>query len=147
MMKCGAVFGVIRLRLVQSLGSMNNNAVGWFEIYVNDMARAKGFYEAVFAVTLEKLPGVADMDDMEMLSWPMVEGAGASGALVKMAGCGAGAGGTLVYFSCADCAVEQGRVVAAGGTVLKEKFPIGQYGFIAIVLDTEGNSIGLHSMV
>jgi uncharacterized protein len=122
---------------------MKNNAVGWFEIYVNDMARAKAFYEAVFAVTLEKLPGV---EGIEMWSWPMGDGSGAPGALVKMEGCGAGAGGTLVYFNCADCAVEQGRAVAAGGTILKEKFSIGPYGFIAILLDTEGNSIGLHSM-
>ena len=57
-----------------------------------------------------------------------------------------GAGGTLVYFGCDDCAVEEGRVNDAGGNVLRSKFAIGDYGFISLIMDTEGNTIGLHSM-
>jgi predicted enzyme related to lactoylglutathione lyase len=71
---------------------------------------------------------------------------GAPGALIHMPGCQSGGGGTLVYFSCADCATEQARAEAAGGKVFKPKFAIGQYGHIALVTDTEGNMIGLHSM-
>lgn len=71
---------------------------------------------------------------------------GCCGALCKMEGCAAGGSGTVVYFSCDDCAVEAARVTANGGRVFKEKFSIGQYGFIAIACDTEGNTIGLHSM-
>ncbi len=71
---------------------------------------------------------------------------GAAGALVRMDGVPSGGGGTLVYFSCDDCAVEQGRVQAAGGTVFKPKFSIAPHGHIALVVDTEGNCIGLHSM-
>jgi predicted enzyme related to lactoylglutathione lyase len=52
----------------------------------------------------------------------------------------------LVYFSCTDCAVEAKRIVAAGGRIMKEKFSIGAYGFIALGFDTEGNMFGLHSM-
>jgi predicted enzyme related to lactoylglutathione lyase len=37
-------------------------------------------------------------------------------------------------------------VPAAGGKNMKHKFAIGQYAFIALVDDTEGNVIGLHSM-
>jgi uncharacterized protein len=123
---------------------MKTNPVGWFEIYVQDMNRAKAFYEAVFAVTLEKLPGT----DLDMWTFPMHQGLyGAPGALIHMPGCPSGGGGTLVYFSCADCAVEQARAADGGGRVFKEKFSIGQYGFIALVTDTEGNMIGLHSMV
>jgi hypothetical protein len=51
-----------------------------------------------------------------------------------------------VYFACTDCAVEQGRVEAAGGKVFKPKFAIGPYGHCALLIDTEGNTIGLHSM-
>ena len=126
------------------------NPVGWFEIYVNDMARAKSFYEAVFATKLESLANpTADDAGLEMwqFSGGGPDGHGCPGALCKMEGCAAGGGGTLIYFSCADCAVEAGRGVANGGQVYKEKFSIGQYGFIAIVCDTEGNTIGLHSMV
>jgi len=120
-----------------------NNPVGWFEIYVQDMGRAKAFYETVFAVQLATLesPGI------EMLAFPMMqEGYGASGALVKMPGFASGGNSVLVYFSCADCAVEAARVKKAGGQLQREKMSIGQYGFIALATDTEGNMIGLHSM-
>jgi predicted enzyme related to lactoylglutathione lyase len=51
-----------------------------------------------------------------------------------------------VYFSCEDCAVEAARATANGGSIFKEKMSIGEHGFIALVFDTEGNMIGLHSM-
>ena len=61
-----------------------------------------------------------------------------------MAGFTPSAGGTLIYFSCEDCGVEAFRVAAARGQVFREKFSIAPYGFIAIIIDTEGNMIGLH---
>jgi len=128
---------------------MANNPVVWFEIYVQDMDRAKAFYESVFSVRLVPLAGPEMEEKMEMEMWafPMDEkGAGASGALVKMEGCASGGNSTLVYFTCADCAVEASRAAAGGGSIFKEKFSIGQYGFIALVIDPEGNMIGLHSM-
>jgi predicted enzyme related to lactoylglutathione lyase len=121
---------------------MRPNPIAWFEIYVQDMARARAFYEKVFAVKLERLPG----PDIEMWSFPMQENAvGAGGALVYMKGFPHGMGNTLVYFACDDCAVEESRVVAAGGKIEKKKFSIGQYGFISLVHDTEGSMIGLYS--
>ncbi|NNJ27859.1 VOC family protein [Alienimonas chondri] len=129
------------------------NAVGWFEIYVSDMDRAVAFYEATLAVTLETLdmsgvPG-GEGPSIEMRAFPMaLHAPGAAGALVKMEGDGpvpGGNGGTLVYFSCEDCAVDAERAAKAGGTVLQPKMSIGPYGFIAILHDTEGNTIGLHS--
>jgi predicted enzyme related to lactoylglutathione lyase len=119
-----------------------SNPVGWFEIYVQDLGRAKAFYESTFEVKLEKLESPA----ITMLAFPMKPDLpGSGGALVKYEGKSSGDGGTLVYFSCADCAVEAARAVKNGGRVMKEKFPIGQYGFIALVFDTENNLIGLHS--
>ncbi|MEO8652937.1 MAG: VOC family protein [Ramlibacter sp.] len=121
---------------------MTNNPVGWFELYVQDMPRAKAFYEAVLQIKFDPLPGT----EAEMLGFPMQMGlSGAAGALVKMDGVSSGGGGTLVYFSCVDCATEAARVVKAGGKVEREKFSIGQYGFIALAVDTEGTMIGLHS--
>lgn len=120
-----------------------DNPVGWFEIYVEDMERAKAFYERVFTVELSPLqaPG------MEMLTFPMKQdGSGAAGALVRMAGVRPGAGGILIYFVCHDCAIEAAKAAEAGGRVHKGKTSIGQYGHIALVFDTEGNMIGLHSM-
>jgi predicted enzyme related to lactoylglutathione lyase len=122
---------------------MTNNPVGWFEIYVQDMDRAKKFYESVFQVKLERLSS----PDLEMWSFPMVmDRTGASGALVKMEGFPSGGNSTLVYFSCTDCAIEAGRVKESGGRIQREKMSIGQYGFIALAFDTEGNMFGLHSM-
>jgi predicted enzyme related to lactoylglutathione lyase len=119
------------------------NPVGWFEIYVQDMSRAQKFYEALLGVQLSKL----DSPGMDMLAFPMErEGMGASGALVKMQGVQSGANSVIVYFMCDDCATEAARAAGAGGHVHKEKTAIGPYGFIALVVDTEGNMVGLHSM-
>lgn len=127
---------------------MKPNPVVWFEIYVQDMARARKFYEAVFQCKLETLAAPeGEASDMQMLSFPMEMNApGSGGMLVKMEGAPSGGMGTLVYFGCDDCATEQGRVEKAGGKVFKPKFAIGEYGHCALVVDTEGNTIGLHSM-
>jgi predicted enzyme related to lactoylglutathione lyase len=120
-----------------------NNPVIWFEIYVQDMPRAKAFYESVFKLKLERLENT----DMEMWAFPMeMERVGAGGALAKMDGVASGRNSTLVYFSCEDCAIEASQVSRHGGFVSREKTSIGQYGFMALVVDTEGNMIGLHSL-
>jgi predicted enzyme related to lactoylglutathione lyase len=122
---------------------MPNNPVGWFEIHVQDVQRAKAFYEAVFQTPLRKL----NSDTMEMWAFPMQQdGGGASGALVRMEGYPSGGNSTMVYFTCQDCAVEAARVKPSGGQIEREKTSIGEYGFMALAADTEGNMIGLHSM-
>ena len=123
---------------------MKTNPVGWFEIYVQDMDRAKTFYESVFQVKLEKL----NNPDLDLWGFPMsMDLTGASGALVKMEGFSSGGNSTLVYFSCEDCAIEEARVAEHGGSIQRSKMSIGEYGFISLVIDTEGNMFGLHSMV
>jgi predicted enzyme related to lactoylglutathione lyase len=122
---------------------MEYNPVNWFEIYVQDMTRAKKFYESVFGTTLVKL----NTPDIEMWSFPMeVDRFGAGGSLVKMEGFPSGGNSIIIYFNCNDCAVEAARVADAKGSLFKEKKSIGEYGFIALAFDTEGNMIGLHSM-
>ncbi|MBA4393251.1 MAG: lactoylglutathione lyase [Desulfobacca sp.] len=122
---------------------MNTNPVGWFEIYVQDMERAKHFYESVFLLKLEKL----NSPEIEMWTFSMdMNRFGAGGALVKMEGMPSGGNSVLVYFSCKDCAQEEGRAAQFGGEIHLKKMSIGEYGFISLVLDTEGNMIGLHSL-
>ena len=119
------------------------NPVGWFEIYVDDMERAKAFYEKVLAVQLVRLPS----PELEMWAFPMSrETYGASGTLAKKEGCKAGGNSVLVYFHSPDCGIELARVTAAGGSIIREKTSIGPYGYIALAGDTEGNLFGLHSM-
>ena len=122
------------------------NPVRWFEIYVSDMARAKTFYESVFNVKLTKMP----FDDGEMYFFPGAEDSsstpGAPGALVKMNGLEPSGISTVVYFASDDCSIEEGLVSKYGGKVHKQKMSIGEYGFISLAVDTEGNMFGIHSM-
>lgn len=123
---------------------MSANPVAWFEIHVSDMARAKKFYESVLGIQLEKLDSPSP--EIEMTSFPMaIDGANASGALCKMDGVNPGGNSVIVYFVCKDCAVEASRVEAAGGKLQNSKMAIGDYGFCAMAVDTEGNTFGLHS--
>jgi uncharacterized protein len=123
--------------------SENSNPVGWFEIYVQDVDRARAFYEKTFDVTLQSLPS----QGVELWAFPMNHGgSGAAGALVKMEGKDPGIGGTIVYFPGENCATVAARAAQNGGRIQTEKKSIGEHGFIAHVLDTEGNLIGLHSM-
>ena len=122
---------------------MTSNPVGWFEVYVQDMTRARTFYEAVFQVGLEKLNTTVP----EIWVFPQSLAAhGSGGALVRAEGVPSGGNSTVVYFECADCAVEASRIVPAGGRILKDKFSVGQFGFVALGFDTEGNMFGLHSL-
>ncbi len=123
---------------------MTPNPFRWVEIYVDDMERAKKFYEQVFQTKLERL----ENPEPEIWSFPMSrEIVGAAGALVKMEGFSAGRNSVIPYFGCEECSVEAARVEEAGGRIHKKKFSIGPYGHIALVTDTEGNMIGLHSVV
>jgi uncharacterized protein len=125
-----------------------SNPVGWFEIYVHDMERATTFYQTVLNTTLTELPMPSEnMGNMVMMAFPMqMEAKGASGALVQMEGMKTGGNSTIVYFSSENCAIEEARIATAGGTVTQVKTGIGQYGFITLALDTEGNIFGIHSM-
>jgi predicted enzyme related to lactoylglutathione lyase len=125
----------------------NENPVVWFEIYVNDLHRAKNFYEHVFQFELTEMPN-SPIEDIQMLVFPsnMESKNRASGALVKMEGFKAGENSTIVYFLSEDCSTEEARVEAAGGKVFKSKMSLGEYGFMVLAIDTEGNMIGIHSM-
>lgn len=121
------------------------NPVVWFEIYVDDMARARKFYEAVLAITTEDMADPTDAQ-MKMASFPMtMDAPNATGALVQMEGMKAGGNSTIIYFTSEDCAIEEARVEKAGGRIFKKKMSIGEYGFMSLCKDTEGNIFGIHS--
>jgi predicted enzyme related to lactoylglutathione lyase len=122
------------------------NPVGWFEIYVTDMDRAQKFYETVLDVKLTELPNPDGTSGKMLAFHGEYTNPGTSGALVKDEIGEPSAKGTLIYFVCDDCATELARVEAAGGKIITPKMDIGDFGFCGVVADTEGNSIGLHSM-
>jgi predicted enzyme related to lactoylglutathione lyase len=125
------------------------NPVGWFEIYVQDMPRAKAFYETVLGVSMSELLTPTE-EPLKMMTFPMdansMTQTGSTGALVHMPGFPSGGNSTIVYFVSEDCSVEESRVGGAGGSVFKSKMSIGEHGFISLCTDPDGNMFGLHSM-
>lgn len=118
------------------------NPVHWFEISVNDMDRARKFYESVLGIQL----GLNRVESTLMAWFPTTEGgAGCSGALLKSEGRTPSHDGTMIYFSVADIEAVLARVEANGGRTLTPKTDIGEYGFYAYFEDSEGNRVGVHS--
>ena len=120
------------------------NALNWFEIPVTDIDRAKAFYGEVLGSELKAF-SVAELGDRTERMLPYQDGVG--GALVQHDDYIPSQAGSVVYLNGGDdLSVPLGRVEKAGGKVLAEKMGIGENGFIAFFLDTEGNKVGLHSM-
>ena len=122
---------------------MKQNLVAWFEIPVSDMDRAKAFYEEVFKTTID----VQDFGGTMMGFFPSVkDGAGAMGSLIHHKQYVPSKEGVLIYFNCEDVETEMARVEAEGGNVLQPKTLISPAtGYMAVILDTEGNRIALYS--
>lgn len=120
------------------------NALNWFEIYVADFDRARSFYQTILNETLTEVPM---MDGGKMAMFPFDQESGVGGALTVMEGCTPGGSGTVVYLNVeGQLDAVLARVAAAGGKVIRERFAIPPHGFIGFIQDTEGNSVGLHSM-
>ncbi|TAI49128.1 VOC family protein [Flagellimonas allohymeniacidonis] len=124
---------------------MKSNMVGWFEIPVEDMDRAKKFYDAIFEINIQ----VQDFGGVLMGWFPWAEGKpGAAGSLIheKNFYRPSNKDGILIYFSSEDVQNELDRVEASGGKILKPKTQISpEVGYSGLFLDTEGNRIALHS--
>jgi uncharacterized protein len=120
------------------------NVVSWFEIPVVDMKRAMAFYGKVLGIDLSEMPSPVPGRSMAAFPWKQ-DAPHASGALVHDQNSKPRPDGTIVYFQCDDVSEQLGRVEANGGKVVTPKVPIGEWGFIAHVMDSEGNRIGLAS--
>ncbi len=117
------------------------NPINWFEIPVNDLERAKKFYEEIFQIeiTLNSMP------NLEMGWFPFdPKGSGATGTLMKAESYVPSYEGTMVYFSVEEINDVIPRIKAAGGKIINEKFPIGDNGFCGHFEDSEGNRVALH---
>jgi len=123
---------------------MTHNVVGWFEIPVTDMDRAKKFYEAVFQFEIH----VQDFHGTQMGWFPFAEDKpGCAGSLIKQESYEPSENkGVLIYFSATDISTELHRVKEAGGEVLQARTLISEdVGYMGLFLDSEGNRIALHS--
>jgi uncharacterized protein len=120
----------------------NSNPVGWFDIHVSNIDRAKKFYETVFNIQFFDLPNEWGKQSLFPFNH---EGPNISGALVEKADMTPNGNNTVVYFETEDCETEEKRIGEAGGKVVRPKMSIGEFGFVSIFIDSEGNTIGLHS--
>jgi uncharacterized protein len=124
-----------------------NNAISWFEIGTTDLDRATKFYETIFGISMIPM----DLPNIKMRMFPLDDMAsGIGGALVDSGGFHkpSATDGPLIYLNGnpdVDNVLE--KVEAAGGKVMVPKTEISpEYGFMAVIMDTEGNRIGLHSV-
>ncbi len=123
---------------------MTRNALNWFEIPVTDISRAQRFYETLLARSLRR----EDMGPQTLAIFPYENGKGVGGALLQSATAPAPAiDGSLVYLDASpslDAALS--RAAELGAKVLLPKLQLpGTIGFIAQIVDSEGNRVGLHS--
>jgi uncharacterized protein len=123
------------------------SAISWFEIPSNDLDRATKFYEAIFGVSLFPL----DMPNIKMRMFPIDDPmTGVGGAVVHSGGFHkpSATDGPLIYLNGnPDVQIVLDKVEKAGGKIMVPKTEISpEYGFMAVIIDTEGNRIGLHSI-
>lgn len=118
------------------------NALNWFEIPVKNFERAKTFYSKVLGTDIGEMPFPDGR--YGIIAWDQ-EGVG--GGLVQCEGYEPSDKGTIVYLNGGeDLSGPLSRVETAGGKIMMPKTSIGQNGFMAHFMDTEGNRVALHSM-
>lgn len=120
----------------------DKNMINWFEIPAVGFERACTFYSKVLGIEIER----TTMGEFKMGMFPLSMGK-VSGAIVTGEGYVPSTEGVSIYLNAdPDLNGALGRVEAAGGKVLVPKTPITpEYGFFAVIMDTEGNKINLHS--
>jgi uncharacterized protein len=120
------------------------NSINWFEISVADIDRAKKFYETIFDIKMQ----TQNLANLEMAFFPYEPGSGkASGGLVKSKMHKPSADGVKLYLNGnPDLSVPLSKVENAGGKVIVPKTQItDEFGYMAFFIDTEGNTVALHS--
>ena len=124
-----------------------NHAISWFEIPAIDLERAQKFYESIFGISMIPM----DLPNIKMRMFPLdIPMAGIGGALVDSGGFHkpSATDGPLIYLNGnPDVQLVLDKVTQAGGTITVPKTEISpEYGYMAVIVDTEGNRIGLHSV-
>lgn len=118
------------------------NAINWFELPANNFSRAVKFYNEITGKELQFF----EQGELQMAFFP-AENNGVGGCVTYGNGNQPRAEGALVYLNGGeDLAQPLAKVAGAGGTIVMPKTSIGENGFMAIFLDTEGNRVALHSM-
>ena len=119
-----------------------SSVINWFDIPATNFERAVKFYETILDIRLMQ----ENMLGARMAIFPAKPGE-ATGAVMARDGVAPATGGTTIYLKAGpDLGITLARVQAAGGKVLHPKTFIKEgMGYFGLLLDTEGNSVGLHS--
>ncbi len=122
------------------------NAISWFEIPATDLNRAQKFYEHIFEIKMS----VLDLQNIKMRLFPTDDPMGVGGSIVDSGGFHkpSSTDGPLLYLNAnPDVQNALNKVEAAGGKIMLPKTEISPaFGYMAVILDTEGNRIALHSI-
>jgi predicted enzyme related to lactoylglutathione lyase len=119
-----------------------SNAINWFEIPAADFNRAVKFYSEVLGAELQTMK----MGETDMAFFPSKD-KGVGGCVTHGNGQQPNAQGSTVYLNGGeDLSVPLSKVEKAGGSVVLPKTSIGENGFFAVFMDTEGNKVAFHSM-
>ncbi|WP_294674163.1 VOC family protein [uncultured Fluviicola sp.] len=119
------------------------NSINWFEIPATDFTRAKKFYETILGAEIMEMP----FPEGKYGIFPSDMQSGVGGGLVQGEGFVPSDKGTIVYLNGGeDLSLSLGKVESAGGKIVMPKTSIGENGFMAHFIDTEGNRVALHSM-
>ncbi len=125
---------------------IQKNALSWFEIPAIDLQRAQNFYESILVITLTPL----DLDNIKMRMFPVQDQTGVGGALIysEQFYKPSATDGPLIYLNGnPDVQNVLDKVEKAGGKIVVPKTQISPaFGYMAVILDTEGNRIALHSI-
>ncbi len=122
------------------------NAISWFEIPAKDLNRAQKFYEKILNITMTPL----DLDNIKMRMFPIEDQMGVGGSLCDSGGFHkpSDTEGPLIYLNAnPDVQTVLEKVENAGGKILVPKTLItSEFGYMAVIKDSEGNRIAFHSM-
>lgn len=120
------------------------NSLNWFEISVGDVKRAKKFYESSFGIEMRE----QEMMGMKMAFFPSEDMNGkVSGGLVESPSHKPSADGAKIYLNAnPDMSKVIANITKAGGKVTMPKTKISDdIGYMAFFVDSEGNTVALHS--
>ncbi len=138
---------VIKTYLSVNKAKKMKSAISWFEIPATNLDRASKFYETIFGISLIPM----DLPDIKMRMFPVEDQmTDIGGAIVDSGGFHkpSATDGPLIYLNGnPDVQKVLDKVEAAGGSIMMPKTEISpEYGFMAVIIDTEGNRIGLHNI-
>lgn len=121
------------------------NAINWFEIPVKNYDRAKQFYTTVMGIKIQDHHMPEQNVKYGMFPYDN-DNNGVGGGLVESAEAKPTTDGPTIYLNGGDnLSVPLDKIEASGGKVIMPKTDIGENGFMAQFIDTEGNRIALHS--